>query len=132
MKDIDLSSPSGATRSIQSSYSVTFVLGGAVTVEKEFDHVFSKDADTYQYKGKSKYVANPSTGDLAISSEISYLKNGSDIGSYTISSSDLHASFCGLDKGSIELKNASHHYVLTISGCGQHTLTDNGTAIPLN
>ena len=103
---------------------------------RQFDNTFTNGTNSYQVRGGSMEVITPTNtanpgagGTVQLSSSVDYLKNGSDLGMFTVSSSGLEYASCGLDAGTMTMVNGSNSYVLTFNGCGNTSLTDNGSPL---
>jgi len=136
----DLNIDQKMERSLAQAAGVGKISGGlellSLSAAKKFDDKYTFSSDSGEVKGQSSYQYTPdnvssasSGGAVVISSTFSLLKNSADVDDFTVSSSALHRSSCGFDKGSIEFKDATDDYVMIFTACGQHTLTDNGNAL---
>jgi hypothetical protein len=121
------------TRNIEriNSENTVSASSGVLTINKTFDNTFTNSTDSYEIKGTTSYVVNTTNSTISLSSSITYFKDGSSMGAFTISSSGLEYASCGLDAGTLTIKNGVNTYIATFSsGCGNPTWTKNGS--PMN
>lgn len=136
-EDLKFASANGDVRQIKSDDQVNRTTAtGVISVAKSFDEFRTKGVDAIENKGNSTYIYTPDDatrpmkgGKVQIGRMFQSIKNGVVEKTVTVSSKDLHRSSCGMDSGSIEFVFPQHDVVVTFTGCGQRSITDNGQPV---
>jgi hypothetical protein len=125
--DLAASDAAGDSRTVKSDLTVVRGTDGSVQISKQMDETTKKGTDTLELIGKATFSLTPDQtgGSVVIDSTLEVVKNGTDEGTFSVTSNGLHFSSCGFDTVSIEIKSPSHDITVTFDGCGQHTVTGN-------
>lgn len=85
---------------------------------QSIDEQFVSGADHYEIKGQwSKSSDSTSNGSVIVNGNVELIRNGSDLGSFALSSNDLQLADCGFAGGSLEFVNNLVSQTLTVSDC---------------
>lgn len=138
INNLVFSDNAGDSVSTNSDSSIAKSAASVITINKKYDDVIKIGANSLERKGNASIVYTPDNanmpfmgGIVQISGSFDTIKNGMDAGAVTVSSKNLHRAICGFDSGSLEIKNAANDFVITFSGCGKVSVTDNGQAVML-
>jgi len=111
-----------------------------LTVTRTFDDtIIDTQGNTYVAQGSVTDVVTPNEtchpcdgGTVTVTGSFTLTKNGSAVGTFTVTSSGLAYNCNGLDAGDIEFTDTTDDVVITFSGCGKVTITDNGQSLSCN